>query len=174
MVKAMKVCFTILGSFLDKTFDSTSSSRSWNHVVFINQNFRMVSNNTVFVSGILDLRGQLILLEYDWNQLKPFHFKTECREFRILRLISQSVSRLTYHLFRQLIYGCWDVIHLFSLHSWSLRWLRFESSESIITCNNDLLTCPFQYLMRKSKVNQNHPQQTKTCFGTPTTAGKII
>ena len=57
VVKAMKVCFTILGSFLDKTFDSTSSSRSWNHVVFINQNFRMVSNNNVFVSGILDLRG---------------------------------------------------------------------------------------------------------------------
>ena len=57
VVKAMKVCFTILGSFLDKTFDSTSSSRSWNHIVFINQNFRMVSNNTVFVSGIFDLRG---------------------------------------------------------------------------------------------------------------------
>ena len=113
VVKAMKVCFTILGSFLDKTFDSTSSSRSWNHVVFIDQNFRMVSNNTVFVSGILDLRRWLILLEYGWNQLKPFHFKTECREFRILR---------------QLIYGCWDVIHLFSLHSWSLRWLRFEIS----------------------------------------------
>ena len=40
IVKAMKVCFAILGSLLDKTFYCTSKSRPWNHILFIDQDFR--------------------------------------------------------------------------------------------------------------------------------------
>ena len=41
---------------------------------------------------------------------------------------------------------------------------RFSKSQTLIF--------PFKYLMRKAKVNES-PKNTKTCFGTPTTSGKI-
>ena len=56
-----------------------------------------------------------------------------------------------------------------------VAFLEFTMAQVLIfmVYPDEFLMYPFQYLMRKSLVNQNHPEKTKTCFGTPTTSGKL-
>ena len=148
-VKAMKVCPSLLGSFLDQTFDCTSKSCSGNHILSIDQNFRKVS--TIFLAD----PARSYSAESLWKPFKAISFQNGMPRVSYIKAIDIWML------------GCDTFVFV--------AFLEFTMAQvwtSIVTPNS-LLIFQFQYLMRKSKANQDHPKDTKTCFGTPTTSGKI-